>query len=425
MTWPPVDRLYNIRDLSAPKLPLETDLTYHHIVWILDDVEVPLVHALTAQKEQVCRPVSRDTSHDARVAPLKVDAISLDPPSSLHLLTASLFATMTQGTPSSSGLRRRTSNGDNRSKTPPRPTERRPISPTTFYGTDSSLRKPGSSHTAYIPPDNFESYREPELIEDTTRNSTWDQWGGGTTNDWGDVNDYAANAASWGEPSVIRKIPIDGRDEEEELRWYDADLRAQKRRPGPGVLPPLLADMLHDPDHALYSVSTQPHPPLATPAPPHAPTADEVRTAIPHPNAYYCREHNGWVLLLWRSSTVLPPLVKDPEIPLPDQARRKTTTSCVGDGEQPFGQVNVTHHWHRYEKAVDATKLNPPYSHGDLLLDLYLCCQCSTYCLVSDIIPGVIPLPLMDEFTREKLANPAPDKSPRATAVAAWETVLT
>ncbi|RPD69337.1 cysteine proteinase [Lentinus tigrinus ALCF2SS1-7] len=316
---------------------------------------------------------------------------------------------MTQGSPSSSGLRQRTSNADNRPKTPPRPTA---ISPATFYGTDSSSRKQGSSYTSYIPPDQF---REPELVEDTTANNTWDSWGGATTTDWGESNDYTANAATWDEPSILRKITIDGREEDEELHWYDADLRALKRRP----------DILHDPDHALYSVSTQPHPPLATSPTPHTPTADEVRTAIPHPNAYYCREHNGWVLLLWRSSTVLPPLVKDPEAPLPDQARRRVTTSCVGDDEQPFGQVNVTHHWHRYEKAVDATKLNPPYSHGDLLLDLYLCCQCSTYCLVSDVIPGVIPLPLMDEFTREKIANPAPDKSPRATAVAAWETVLT
>ena len=147
--------------------------------------------------------------------------------------------------------------------------------------------------------------------------------------------------------------------------------------------------------------------------------------AVPHPNAYFCREHNGWVLLLWRSSSVLPPLVKQPERPLPDQNRRKMTTSCVGDGQQPFGQSNVTHHWHQYEKAVDATKLNPPYAHGELLLDLYLCCQCSMYCLVSDVIPGVFPQTLVDEFVREKLSHPAIDKTPRATVIAAWETVQT
>ncbi|KAI0801543.1 cysteine proteinase [Fomes fomentarius] len=240
---------------------------------------------------------------------------------------------------------------------------------------------------------------------------------------WGTID---SNLNSWGEPNTTsRKMAIDGRDENEEIHWYDVALRAKCARPGSGVLPPLLADMLHDPDHALYSVSPEVHPPLVTPTSPHTPTADEVRTAIPHPNAYYCREHNGWIFLLWRSSSVLPPLVKDPENPLPSQTRRKVTNSCVGDAEQPFGQANLTHHWHRYEKTVDASKLNPPYTHGELLLDLYLCCQCSTYCLVSDVIPGVISLDIVKNFTEEKIAHPALDKTPRATALAGWETVLT
>ncbi|KAI0363306.1 cysteine proteinase [Pilatotrama ljubarskyi] len=261
------------------------------------------------------------------------------------------------------------------------------------------------------------------MDEEPIPNDPPTQWGepsaewGGAAADWDAITSTVDN---WGEPGATRKIAIDGRDENEELRWFDPAVHAL--RPGPGVLPPLLADVLHDPDHALYSVSTQPHPPSTTP---HVPSADEVRTAIPHPNAYYCREHNGWVFLLWRSSSVLPPLIKDPETPLPDQARRKRTTSCVGDGEQPFGPANLTHHWHRYEKAVDATKLNPPYTHGELLLDLYLCCQCSMYCLVSDVIPGVIPASLADAFTRDKLSHPAIDKTPRATAVAGWETILT
>ena len=230
---------------------------------------------------------------------------------------------------------------------------------------------------------------------------------------------------AWTESEMVRKIAIDGRDENEELRWFDPAVRERSGRPGPGVLPPLLTELLHDPDHALYSVSPEQHPPLASPAPPFVPSADEVRTAVPHPNAYFCREHNGWVFLLWISSTVLPPLVREPETPLPNQNRRKLTSSCVGDGEQPFGQSNVTHHWHRYEKIVDATKLNTPYTHGDLLVDLYLCCQCSMYCLVSDVIPGVIPLTLIDDFVRSKLEHPAVDKTPRATVVAALETMHT
>ena len=332
---------------------------------------------------------------------------------------------MTQDPPSSSGLRRRPTTSNDRPQTPPRPSNSRGIDPTTFYGTDSS--KPGSSTTSYIPPEGS-SFREPVLVEEEPIPKEPPNWEPSTSNSWGDPNNDWENFNPynpWVEPGTAPKIKIDGRDEHEELHWYDSSLRAWKARPGPGVLPPLLADMLHDPDHALYSVSTQLHPPLVSPPSPHTPTPDEVRTAIPHPNAYYCREHNGWVLLLWRSSTVLPPLSRNLEIPLPDQNRRKRAASCVGDGEQPSGSSNMTHHWHRYEKAVDATKLNPPYAHGELILDLYLCCQCSMYCLVSDVIPGVIPASLVNQFTLDKIDHPAVDKSPKATAVAAWETVLT
>ncbi|KAI0640335.1 cysteine proteinase [Trametes polyzona] len=242
-------------------------------------------------------------------------------------------------------------------------------------------------------------------------------WDATAPADW---STFASDVANWPDSNATRKIPIDGRDEHEETHWYDPALRAV--RPGRGMLPPLLADSLHDPDHALYSVNTQPHQPSTSP---FVPTQDETRTAIPHPHAYYCKEHNGWVLLIWISSTVLPPLVREFDRPLPDQARRKRTVSCVGDGEQPFGPANLTHHWHPYPKAVDASKLNTPYTHGELLLDLYLCCQCSMYCLVSDVIPGVIPANLVQLFTQDKLSHPAVDKTPRATVVAAWETILT
>ena len=248
--------------------------------------------------------------------------------------------------------------------------------------------------------------------------ATWDE----TSEGWVDLDTLSD---IWGDPPIATKVPIDDRDDYEEVHWCDPDVHAIHPRPGTGILPPLLADTLHDPDHSLYSVSTGTHPNLVSPPPPHMPHVDEVRTAIPHPNAYFCREHNGWVLMLWGASTLLPPLVKDPETPLPDQDRRMRTISCYGDGKQPFRQANLTHHWHRYEKAVDATKLNPPYLHGELLLDLYLCCQCSMYCVISDVIPGVIPLSLVNDFTLDKIGHPAIDKTPKATAVAGWETVLT
>ena len=251
------------------------------------------------------------------------------------------------------------------------------------------------------------------------------------------VNGEASNALAFdstGESEGPFKIAIDGRDEYEEMHWYDPAVRAEHVRPGPGVLPPLLADMLHDPNHALYAVSAEPRPSLSSPSP-LAPTRDEVRSAIPHWNASFCPEHNGWVLLQSRTSIVLPPLAREPQTPLPSPQRREASGGPCGAGPasgghelesqgQP-GQANLTHHWHRYEEAVDAATLTPPYAHGDLLLDMYVCCQCPATCLVSDVIPGVIPAGLVDAFTRDKLGHTVGGKTPEATAVAAWETVLT
>ncbi|KAM5538031.1 hypothetical protein V8D89_008228 [Ganoderma adspersum] len=243
----------------------------------------------------------------------------------------------------------------------------------------------------------------------------------------GEASDPLAFDSS-GEPEGTFKVAIDGRDEYEEIQWYDPAVRAKHARPGPGVLPPLLANMLHDPHHALYSVSAKARPSLSS-SPPLAPTRDEVHSAIPHWNASFCPEHNGWVLLQSRESVVLPPLVREPQTPLPSPQRREGSGGpCVGraSGSQGrSGQANLTHHWHRYEKVVDAADLTPPYAHGELLLDMFLCCQCPATCLVSDVIPGMIPAELVDEFTRDKVGHPVGGKTPEATAVAAWETVLT
>ena len=62
---------------------------------------------------------------------------------------------------------------------------------------------------------------------------------------------------------------------------------------------------------------------------------------------------------------MLPPLatsfVPDPSYPFPDLARRKRTSSCVGEIEQPFGSANKIYHFHCYGKAVDAHKLDPAF----------------------------------------------------------------
>lgn len=166
---------------------------------------------------------------------------------------------------------------------------------------------------------------------------------------------------------------------------------------------------------------------------------------------------------------MMPPLAKsfvpDPEAPFPDLTRRKQTTSCVGEGDQPSAQANLSHHFHRYERAVDASRLDPafrrseweisvqkkqkhrkvsslnmdtvsldkmsndamedsvPEAEGDLL-DLYLCCQCSLYCIVSDVIPGVIPVKYIEEFMRERRENPPPERTREESVVSGLETLL-
>ena len=306
---------------------------------------------------------------------------------------------------------------------------------------------------------------------------------------WGTTDD------GWNTGSARRSVPIDGRNEAEETRWWDAQVREVNARPGQGILPPVLADRLHNPEHTLFSVTVMPPdlkpalPPV--PAPPQpaqsdspkrhrstdsgsslhsggipslpapAPSAEEAHTAVPHPNAYYCRKHNGWVLLICKSSSVNPPLARSFTGTLPDQSRRRSTNSCVSDGEHTMGPANVTHHFHAYERAVDARRLTHPFNaseweheersklrhrkmtltaetelgpaaeeveredeEGDLL-DLYVCCQCSFYVIASHVIPGVVPVKLLEDLVKNKVENPPPDKSGELAALITLETILT
>lgn len=384
----------------------------------------------------------------------------------------------------------------------PVPGEQQPkaIPATYFYNNEakSSASKPtqiGSTHTSYIAPSSplptyrDSTYREPEPIMDDDPvppliPATESGWGDTNNTGWENTPSFQWDSTNWasgtGWNTGSSKVIIDGRSDEEEENWCDPELREKCKRPGPGMLPPCLADMLHNPDHTLYSVQATP-PVLrqgstAGPSTPASstlnflpPTPEEVRMAIPHPNAYYCKEHNGWVLLNWRSSSILPPLAQSftPSLPLPDQVRRKKLNSCIGDGEQQSGQTNKTHHFHRYQRAVDARMLTTAYKRTDWedeerlksrrrkmtlsidldadqgagetdargerddeepegeLLDLYVCCQCSVYCLASKVIPGVLSQKFVDEFTKDKLSHPALDKTPKTTVLAGWETVLT
>jgi ubiquitin carboxyl-terminal hydrolase 25 len=426
----------------------------------------------------------------------------------------------------------------------PLPTPQRPntpvpgasssVAPASFYqGSTHSIRPKsfGSSHTTYVAPEDpppyasahgrSPAYREPELITEENDDSIPDlvpSTGAYNDQSWGDPDPWGSYPMDF--TATLKSNPdvnIDGRDGFEEANWWDASLRERSQRPGPGMLPPFLAEQLHDAEHSLFSVNvaspdmrlhSQPSAPSTsgstslrpndscsiassssrsawssparttspTPSapPPPPPTVDDVRTAVPHPNAYYCPKENGWVILSWKSSSVAPPLAQSfqnsQHRPLPDQERRKRTESCVADNAHTFGPANKTHHFHRYQNAIDAHKLTPPFRReeweeietikqkrrtaavivDDLdvtkmnveeieamsadnlepeaegrLLDLYVCCQCSFYCVASSVIPGVIPMKSFVEFSKEKKNNPPPGKTGDQALVTAFETIVT
>jgi ubiquitin carboxyl-terminal hydrolase 25/28 len=359
-----------------------------------------------------------------------------------------------------------------------------------------------NTYTYFVNPDPHpKDYREPEVVptqDDDTDSipalTTPNEYGQWTAEDWSrssETTSWTNNNATQGwdnnygggyyaEQRSAVNVPITGRQEYEEKNWWDPDIRIINKRPGPGLLPPILLEELHNSEHSLFSISVtnpdihplrqsseRPNGPSPTPSASSAalynapPTEDEVRTAVPHPNAYYCPSENGWVILSWKSSSMPPPFALSFEIsdhaPLPNQAWRKQTNSCIGDDGVQF---NKTHHFHKYPKAIDALKLTPalrvddweaetatarrrlathearvkeaasepensqPEAEEGKLLDLYVCCQCSFYCVASDLIPGVIPWKCLDRFIKDKRSNPPPGKSGEHAVVIAMETIM-
>ena len=421
------------------------------------------------------------------------------------------------------------------------------IDPSSFYGKSASdaIKRPAvppstppalprrqqggvepastGSQTNDAPPYSFggSSYREPEVIPDeemqdlssaanfqnAADTSGWgtetSSWGG----NWETNTPYRPHA--WGAAGDEQLMggggfgtepPIDGRDQTSERRWWEP-----RGRPGPGMLPPMATDTLHNPNHSLVSVTVTPpdivpdvkasssgesvsaSPSTQQTGSPkeggHArtpsivdssPTPEEIREAVPHPHAYYCRRHNGWVILAWRTSNSLPYLIEAKlQRPLP-VPRPWPVANCLAESHHAH---NKTHHFHRYQKVVPAGTMTPAYTPRDwerpesskrsrrritfgsddldpemvaravagdvqsqiqtqkatearesedaeMLLDLYKCCQCQVYALVSDVIPGVIPVKVVDAFTTERRSNPPPGKTELQSVHMAWETVL-
>jgi ubiquitin carboxyl-terminal hydrolase 25 len=338
-----------------------------------------------------------------------------------------------------------------------------------------------------------------------TKDSNW-----GTTSepiDW--------NTSGLWEPTPF--VKINGRDNNEELAWWNSDVREKAGRPGPGMLSTRLADRLHDANHTIFSVVVPKNPnfpePLSTssssagttPAPtgtlnatptpsgsaspppsssssksertldPHSPppSLEDARMAIPHPNAYYCPKENGWVLLLWKSSSVDPPFARSflscPEhSSVPPLARRRRVHNCLADMAKDLrDQENLTHHFHTYPRSIDALKLSPCYQKDEwetketvkrgrrggtfltqpvdlqkmkedeeqdkmdseepeegLLLDLHVCCQCCFYVISSEVISGVLERSLWEAFIKDKMDNPTLNHTPESSVVIAVETLL-
>jgi len=370
-----------------------------------------------------------------------------------------------------------------------------PIPTSTFYASNVQVSQSQSSYPQQAGSSKTHAYLltpevQPEIVATHYDDADLPPDGTGwSSEDWNrsfDLNNWtnANTTAGWDrnggyllEQNAVN-VPITGRQELEESHWWDPNTRATHQRPGPGILPPALLEQLHDSEHSLFSVSVtspdsiprQSSENLNTKNPTtvasgtilsSSPPSDEVRTSVPHPNAYYCPRENGWVILIWKTSMMSPPLAQSFEnsnhSPLPSQARRTQTVNCVGD---KGGEPNKTHHFHKYPKAIDAYKLTPPLkierwetgmktegrsesldnraekdagSQDDQsqqkieegeLLDLYICCQCSLYCVASDLIPGVIPTDYLNIFIKDKQSNPPPGKSGEQAVVIALETIM-
>jgi ubiquitin carboxyl-terminal hydrolase 25/28 len=77
------------------------------------------------------------------------------------------------------------------------------------------------------------------------------------------------------------------------------------------------------------------------------------------------------------------------------------------------------------EQVAEGTRMDVDNEEGEGdLLDLYVCCQCSFYVIASDVIPGVVPVKMLEDLVKNKVENPPPDKSGELAAFITLETML-
>ncbi|KIY73387.1 cysteine proteinase [Cylindrobasidium torrendii FP15055 ss-10] len=196
---------------------------------------------------------------------------------------------------------------------------------------------------------------------------------------------------------------------------------------------------------AAASSSSPPSSQETHPSPPHVPPSDEeIRKAVPHPNVYYCPKDNNWTLIQCLSSAVLPKLTAaaEKQYRLPAQHHR-ARLDCLKSGKD-----NKTHHFHKYPQAVDSARIQPPYrdihqaaavrekhrrtaiidadidvekmqieevnnaaEEAGFLLDLYVCCTCACYCIVSPPIDGIVKGSVWAGFVADRRENPQVGRS--------------
>jgi len=77
------------------------------------------------------------------------------------------------------------------------------------------------------------------------------------------------------------------------------------------------------------------------------------------------------------------------------------------------------------EQVAEDTRMDVDQEEGEGdLLDLYVCCQCSFYVISSDVIPGVVPVKLIEDLVKSKMENPPLDKCGEFAVLITLETIL-
>jgi len=78
----------------------------------------------------------------------------------------------------------------------------------------------------------------------------------------------------------------------------------------------------------------------------------------------------------------------------------------------------------KIQSFVDDYRMQDEEEDQSDLLDLYICCQCSVYCVASDIIPGVIPRKVHEAFVQDKQDHPSIDRTGEMAVMVGWYTVI-